>query len=65
MLDVLIAVVLLAFGFAMGRGSAPKKTEPPTVEEQELLRLQEDKQAFARLMEYNAERAYGTGAWDA
>lgn len=65
MIDVLIAVVLLAFGFFMGRRSAPQKTDPPMVEEQELLRLQEDKQAFARLMEYNAERAYGTGAWDA
>ncbi len=65
MTDVLIAVVLLGLGFFMGRRSAPKKTEPPTVEEQELLRLQEDKQAFSQLMGYNAERAYGSGAWDA
>ena len=64
MTDILIAVVLLALGVFLGRKSAPQKPKPPTVEEQELLRLQEDKQAFARLMEYNAERAYGSGAWD-
>ncbi|MBQ9967637.1 MAG: hypothetical protein IJO88_02815 [Oscillospiraceae bacterium] len=65
MTDILIAVVLLALGVWLGRRSMPQKPAPPTVEEQELLRLQEDKQAFARLMEYNAEHAYGTGAWDA
>lgn len=64
MTDVLIALVLLALGFFMGRRSAPKKNDPPAVEEQELLRLQEDKQAFSQLMGYNAERAYGSGAWD-
>ena len=65
MTDILIAVVLLALGFFMGRKSAPKKTEPPAVEEQELLRLQEDKKAFSQLMGYTADRAYGNGAWDA
>lgn len=61
MLDVLIGLVLTALGFYMGRKSVPGTREAPKVEEQELLRLQEDRAAFAQLMGYNAERAYGNG----
>ena len=61
MADVLIGLALAALGFFMGRKSVPVKKEPPAVEEQELLRLQEDRAAFAQLMGYNADRAYGNG----
>ena len=61
MLDVLIGLVLAALGFYMGRKSVPEKKEPPCVEEQELQRLQEDRAAFAQLMGYNVDRAYGNG----
>lgn len=61
MLDVLIGLALVALGFFIGRKYAPKKAEPPTVEEKELLRMQEDRAAFSRLMGYNAEQAYGKG----
>lgn len=61
MMDVLIGLALAALGFFMGRKSVCVKKEPPAVEEQELLRLQEDRAAFAQLMGYNADRAYGNG----
>ena len=61
MLDVLIGLALVALGFFMGRNSIPAKKEPPVVEEQELLRQQEDRAAFAQLMGYNADKAYGNG----
>lgn len=63
MTDILIAVVLLALGVFLGRRSVPEKREPPQMEEQELQRLQEDRAAFAQLMGYNADRAYGNGGW--
>lgn len=62
MLDVLIGLALVALGFFMGRRSVPKRSEPPVMEEQERQRLQEDRAAFAQLMGYNADRAYGNGA---
>ena len=62
MLDVLIGLALVALGFYFGRKSVvTKSVEPPQPEEQELRRLQEDKQAFCQLLGYNAERAYGKG----
>lgn len=61
MADVLIGLVLAALGFYFGRRSVPEKAQPPAIEEQELLRLQEDKAAFAQMMSYNAEKAYGNG----
>lgn len=61
MLDVLIGLALAALGFFMGRKSVPVKNEPPAVEEQELLRQQEERAAFAQLMGYNADKAYGNG----
>lgn len=61
MLDVLIGLALAALGFYAGRKQAPAKKEPPAVEEEELRRLQEDRAAFAQLMGYNADRAYGNG----
>lgn len=59
MFDVLIGLVLVALGFYFGRTSVPQTLQPPKVEEQELLRMQEDKAAFAQMMGYNADRAYG------
>lgn len=62
MLDVLIGLALTALGFYFGRATAPKEAvKPPQPEEQELVRLQEEKLAFSQLMGYNAERAYGKG----
>ena len=61
MLDVLIGLLLAGLGFYLGRKTAPQQKKPPAVEEQELLRLQEDKAAFSQLMSYNADRAYGNG----
>lgn len=61
MLDVLIGLALVALGFCFGRRSVPAKPELPAMEERELQRLQEDKQAFSQLMGYNADRAYGNG----
>lgn len=61
MLDVLVGLALVALGFFMGRRSVPKRSEPPVMEEKELQRLQEDRAAFAQLMGYNADRAYGNG----
>lgn len=63
MLEVLIGLALLALGFwggwkANGR-LARRLPAPPTPEEQELRRMQEDKAAFELLMGYNAQRAYG------
>ena len=59
MLDVLIGAVLLLLGFALGRQKLPAVPKAPTVEEQELTRLREDRAAFTQLMGYNADRAYG------
>ena len=61
MLDVLIGLVLAALGFYFGRRSVPQKAQPPAATEQELLRLQEEKLAFAQMMSYNVDRAYGNG----
>ena len=61
MLDVLIGLALVALGFYVGRKQVPAKKEPPKVEEEEVQRLQEDRQAFAQLMGYSADRAYGNG----
>lgn len=61
MLDVLIGLVLVALGVYLGRKSVRQTVQPPVQEEQELRRLQEDKQAFSQLLGYNAERAYGKG----
>ena len=60
MFDVLIGLLLVAAGFAAGRGRRPVRTEPPRPEEQERLRLLEDRAAFSQLMGYNADRAYGS-----
>ena len=59
MIDVLIGLALLALGFYFGRKTAADKPQLPAVDQTELLRLQEDRQAFSQLMGYNAERAYG------
>ena len=57
MLDVLIALVLVGVGYWMGkRGKVPQQPRP---EQRELDRLREDRAAFAQLMGYSAERAYG------
>lgn len=58
MLDVLIALVLVGIGVWLGkREKLPAAVPGP--EEQELQRLREDRAAFARLMDYNVDRAYG------
>ena len=59
MMDVLIAVALLAMGFWLGQRQNRKTPLPPSPEEQELERLREDRAAFARLMGYNIGQAYG------
>ena len=59
MVDVLIGLALLALGFYFGRKTVEKKPQLPAVDQTELLRLQEDRQAFSQLMGYNTERAYG------
>lgn len=63
MMELLLGLALLALGFwsgwkANGR-MARHMPAPPKPEEQELRRLEEDKAAFALLMGYNAQRAYG------
>lgn len=64
MSDILVGLVLLALGFYFGRKTMPRTVQPPALEEAELLRLQEDRQAFSQLMGYNAEKAYGNGGYD-
>ena len=59
MLDVLIGLALLALGFYFGKKSGKESPQLPAVPQSELLRLQEDRQAFTQLMGYNADRAYG------
>ena len=62
MLEVCLALALVCFGWFLGRCTAKaeqKPLPPPSVEEQELRRLQEDRAAFATLMGYNAQVAYG------
>ena len=59
MVDVLIALVLLAVGFWVGKQAGAKKPAPPQPEEQEQQRMQEDRAAFSQLMGYSADRAYG------
>ena len=59
MLDVLIGLALLALGFYFGKKAAEKTPQLPAVSQAEMLRLQEDRQAFNQLMGYNADRAYG------
>ncbi len=59
MLDVLIALVLLALGFWAGKQAGARKPVPPQPEEQERIRVQEDRAAFSQLMGYSADRAYG------
>lgn len=58
MVDILIAVALLLLGWWLG-GRQTHRREPPVVEQRELERLREDRAAFAQLMGYNADRAYG------
>ena len=60
MLDVLIGLALLALGFYFGRKVGKERPQLPAVEERELQRLQEDRQAFSQLLGYNADRAYGS-----
>lgn len=59
MLDTLIALVLFGAGYWIGRRRTVRMPELPGTEEQEQFRLQEDRTAFAQLMGYSAERAYG------
>ena len=59
MLDILIAAILAGLGFLAGRRTALPQRIEPTVQEQELQRLQEDRAAFTQLMGYNTDRAYG------
>lgn len=59
MLDILIAAILAGLGFLAGRRTALPQRREPTVQEQELQRLQEDRAAFTQLMGYNTDRAYG------
>lgn len=63
MMELLLGLALLALGFWAGRKAAGREKPPalPAPEEQELRRMQEDRAAFAQLMGYNAQRAYGTG----
>lgn len=59
MTEVLIALVLVGLGYWMGRRRTQLPAVPPCPEEQEKRLLQEDRAAFAQLMGYNADRAYG------
>lgn len=61
MLLILTGAALLALGFALGWHLAPRNSVPlpPPPEEQERAALQEERAAFAQLMGYNAQRAYG------
>lgn len=59
MTDVLIALVLLGVGYWLGRSRRQVPAVLPGPEEQEKRLLQEDRAAFAQLMGYNADRAYG------
>jgi len=62
MLEVCLALALVAVGWFCGWKTAQfahKRPQPPSVEEQELRRLQEDRAAFATLMGYNMQMAYG------
>lgn len=64
MLEVLIALALVALGYWAGRRGLPARVETPKVEEQELHRLMEDRAAFTQLMGYSPEQAYGLhGEW--
>jgi len=58
MMDVLIALVLLGVGYAIGRRQRQLPAALPAAE-QEQRQLQEDRAAFAQLMGYSADRAYG------
>ena len=58
MLDVLIALVLVGVGYWLGRREK-RPAAAPKPEQRELDRLREDRAAFAQLMGYSAERAYG------
>ena len=58
MLDVLIALLLVAAGYWLGKRQKQPAAMPPP-EERELQRLREDRAAFSQLMGYNADRAYG------
>ena len=58
MIEVLIALALLGIGFWLGsRKPLPAVQLQPAEQEQRL--LQEERAAFAQLMGYNADRAYG------
>lgn len=59
MLDVMIALVLVALGYWAGRKKLPARVEAPKPEERELCRLREDRAAFDQLMGYSPEQAYG------
>ena len=58
MLDVCLALGLLALGYWAGKRSV-KTAAPPQPSEQEAQRLREDRAAFHQLMGYSADRAYG------
>lgn len=59
MIDVLIALILLGVGYWLGGRRRQLPAALPGPEEQEKRLLQEDRAAFAQLMGYNADRAYG------
>lgn len=59
MLDVLIALVLLAVGYRAGKRAGARPPAPPQPGEREARLLQEDRAAFSQLMGYSADRAYG------
>ena len=59
MLDVCLGLLLLGIGFWAGRKSVRTRPQPEQKSEQELQKLREDRTAFAQLMGYNVEKAYG------
>lgn len=64
MIDVLIGLALLAMGFAAGRRFRRSVPALPPADPAETRCLQEDRAAFAQLMGYNADRAYGLSEED-
>ena len=60
MMEVLAGVLLVLLGVYLGRKQRPERPEPmPEPAEREQTLLQEDRAAFAQLMGYCADRAYG------